>query len=220
MNVLPYVNARPVAFATLLVVVAMAACSSGSNTSKPVTTSPAGNATVAAGKTTVTAGQATAAPVENSPAGDIPDTQAFVAYHSTAGGYTLQVPEGWARTESGPNAAFDNKLQSIHVDVTSVAAAPTVDTVSANEVPQLTQQTQAFEQVDLKAVTLAGGPAVLLRYRVNSAPDSVTGKTTRLEVDRYELFKNGKMAAISLSAPAGSDNVDIWNQISGSFAWD
>jgi hypothetical protein len=47
----------------------------------------------------------------------------------------------------------------------------------------------------------------------------VTGKQYRLDVDRYELFKNGKVAAISLAVPAGSDNVDVSNLVSRSFQW-
>ena len=38
---------------------------------------------------------------EKNPPGDIPDDQVFVAYTSRAGGYSLKVPEGWARTEKG-----------------------------------------------------------------------------------------------------------------------
>ena len=66
----------------------------------------------------------------------------------------------------------------------------------------------------VEIVEPAGRPTLLIRYRANSAPDAVTGKQVRLEVDRYEFFKNGQLAALSLSAPAGSDNVDAWNQIS------
>jgi len=91
--------------------------------------------------------------------------------------------------------------------------------VEANEVPQLTGAVEAFEKVEVKALDLPAGKAVRIRYRANSAPDPVTGKKVRLEIDRYELFKDGKVATISLSAPAGSDNVDVWAQISSSFKW-
>ena len=39
--------------------------------------------------------------------GDIPDNQVFVTFTSPTGGYQLQVPEGWARTDdpSGPSCA-------------------------------------------------------------------------------------------------------------------
>jgi len=156
---------------------------------------------------------------EKNPPGDIPDDQAFVAYHSDAGGYTVDVPEGWARTQSGPNVSFVDKLDSIAVEITAGTEAPTIDSVGANEVPQLTGEVEAFEKVMVKAIDLPAGKAVLIRYRANSAPDAVTGKKVRLEIDRFELFKDGKLAVISLSAPAGSDNVDVWNQISRSFKW-
>jgi hypothetical protein len=156
---------------------------------------------------------------EKNPPGDIPDDQAFVAYHSDAGGYTVDVPEGWARTESGSNVSFVDKLDSIAVEITASAEAPTVDSVEANEVPQLTGEVEAFEKVEVKALDLPAGKAVRIRYRANSAPDSVTGKKVRLEIDRFELFKDGKLAVISLSAPVGSDNVDVWEQISSSFKW-
>jgi hypothetical protein len=157
--------------------------------------------------------------VENNPPGDIPDDQVFVSYHSDAGGYSLDVPEGWARSETGPNVSFVDKLDSIKVEITSGSAAPTVQSTTDSDVPQLEQQVEAFEKVEIKAVDLPAGQAVRIRYRENSAPDSVTGKKVRLEVDRYELFKDGKLAAISLAAPAGSDNVDVWKQISDSFKW-
>jgi hypothetical protein len=169
---------------------------------------------------TSAAAQASPLAPENSPAGDIPDNQAFVSYHPTAGGYSLQVPEGWARSESGTDVSFVNKFNSITVGVTASAAAPTVDSVTANELPRLQQQVEAFEQVEVTALDLPAGKAIRIRYRSNSAPDAVTGKKVRLETDRYELFKAGKTAALSLSAPAGSDNVDVWKQISESFAWD
>ena len=78
---------------------------------------------------------------------------------------------------------------------------------------------RAFQEIKVQAVALSSGSAVLLRYRANSEPNQVTGKVYRLEVDRYEIFRSGRLASVSLSAPAGSDNVDVWNKISGSFGW-
>jgi hypothetical protein len=181
-------------------------CGSGSSTSTPSTSG---------GSTSVPG----AVEQEQNPPGDIPDDQVFISYHSDVGGYTLDVPEGWARAESGSNVKLVDKLDSISVEITSQSAAPTVASAEANDVPALQAQVEAFERVKVEAVDLPTGKAVLIRYRANSAPDAVTGKKVRLEIDRYELFKDGKMAAISLSAPAGSDNVDVWNQISKSFKW-
>lgn len=193
-----------VATFVLACLVAVLACGSGSSQSD----GPSGT------------GQPTAVPEEDNPPGDIPDDQAFVPYHSDAGGYTLDTPEGWARTESGANVSFADKLHIISVDSSNADQAPTADSVTAEELPALASRTEAFEQVSVKKIDLPAGPAVLVKYRANSQPDSVTGKKIRMEVDRYELFKDGKLAALSISAPAGSDNVDVSRQISRSFTWD
>ena len=164
-------------------------------------------------------GQDTPVPEGDSPPGDIPDNQVFVSYHSSGGGYTLDTPEGWARTESGPSVTFTDKLHRIAVDVSDGSTLPTVESVTADDIPTLAASVEAFEKVKVESVNLPSGPAVFVRYRENSALDSVTGKKVRLETDRYEFFKDGKLAVLSLSAPAGSDNVDVWRQISRSFTW-
>lgn len=160
-----------------------------------------------------------AARAEVNPPGDIPDTQAFVTYRSADGGYAIAMPEGWARTETGPNVVFADKLHRFTVEVACVDTAPTVESATRIDVAALARQVPAFELVSVEAVDVPAGPAILIRYRANSAPDEVTGKQIRLDVDRYELFKDGRLAAISLAAPAGSDNVDVSNRVSRSFRW-
>jgi hypothetical protein len=173
------------------------------------------------GATPTTEAVPTQAPVgqEQNPPGDIPDNQAFVQYTSADGGYAVSMPEGWARKEDGPNVSFSDKLHTFTVEVTCAAAAPTVDSANTVGVPALAQKEPAFALVGIKAIDLPSGPAVLIQYQTNSAPDEVTGKQIRLDVDRYEIFKDGKLAAISLRVPAGSDNVDVSNKVSGSFQW-
>lgn len=173
------------------------------------------------GATPSTAPLPTQAPAgqEQNPTGDIPDNQAFVPYTSAGGGYTVSMPEGWARKEDGPNVTFSDKRHTFTVEITCAAAAPTVDSANNVDVPALAQKEPAFALVGVKAIDLPAGPAVLIQYQTNSAPDEVTGKQIRLEVDRYEVFKDGKLAAISLRVPAGSDNVDVSNTVSRSFQW-
>jgi hypothetical protein len=156
---------------------------------------------------------------EVNPPGDIPDNQAFVTYTSATGGYAIAMPEGWARQESGPNVTFTDKLHRFTVEVRCADAAPTAAAAKSVEAPALAQQLPAFTLGDVVAIDLPAGPAILMRYQVNSAPDEVTGKRIRLDVDRYELFRDGREVAISLAVPAGSDNVDVSNQVSRSFQW-
>jgi hypothetical protein len=156
---------------------------------------------------------------EVNPPGDIPDNQAFVTYTAKDGGYSIAMPEGWARQEAGPNVTFVDKLHQFSVEVRCAETASTVESAKTVEATDLAQQVPAFELVDVTAVDLPAGPGILVRYRTNSAPDEVTGKQIRLDVDRYELFKDGREVVISLAVPAGSDNVDVSNQVSRSFRW-
>lgn len=153
------------------------ACGSGS-------TSTQSNPSLSPGASA--ASQPTAVATENNPAGDIPDNQAFVKYHSDAGGYTLDTPEGWARSVSGPNVSLSSKLSSLAVDIASATSAPTVDSVTANELPVVGAQVEAFEKVSVESVDLPSGKAVRIRYRANSAPDAVTGK----KVPRSRSLRN------------------------------
>jgi hypothetical protein len=156
---------------------------------------------------------------EQNPPGDIPDNQAFVVYTSTAGGYSISMPEGWARTEDGANVRFADKLHVFTVEISCANESVSVDAFTKVELPQLSQQIPAFELVDVAPISLPAGEGILIRYRTNSQPDEVTGKQYRLDVDRYDLTANGRLAVISLAVPAGSDNVDVSNLVSQSFRW-
>lgn len=166
---------------------------------------------------------ATEAPAqaEQNPAGDIPDSQAFVTYSSAAGGYAIDMPEGWARQEDGTNVTFSDKLHAFSVSIYCSDAAPTDATAQAEAQPggSLQAAMPGFELVAISDIQLPVGKAVRITYRADSAPDDVTGKQHRIDVDRYELFHNGTVAVISLVSPAGSDNMDVFRHVSESFTW-
>lgn len=169
-------------------------------------------------ETPVASNEQPVAPEQN-PVGDIPDSQAFVTYTSPTGGYTLQVPEGWARTENGTDVSFADKLDGVKVLITAAAIAPTSKTAPGNEVATLQKSGRAVQITSVKDVQLPSGPAVLLEYTSNSDPNPVTGKQVRLEDNSYLFFKSGKLAALTLWAPLGADNVDQWQQMAKSFTW-
>jgi hypothetical protein len=68
-------------------------------------------------------------------------------------------------------------------------------------------------------LTRPAGRVVLIRYRARSRRDAVTGKTVVNDVERYEFWKAGRLAAVTLQAPRGSDNVDPWRTVTTSFRW-
>ncbi|MBA2287396.1 MAG: hypothetical protein H0W02_18140 [Ktedonobacteraceae bacterium] len=150
---------------------------------------------------------------------DIPDSQAFVIYLSSANTYHLEVPEGWAQTANGTDVSFASDLNALEVTLTHAAAQPTASTVRNDQAVTLQQTGRAIRDVKVQDVHLSTGPAVLITYTSNSAPNAVTNKQVRLENNRYLFFHKGNLATLTLSAPVGADNVDQWARIARSFKW-
>jgi hypothetical protein len=155
---------------------------------------------------------------EKNPPGDIPDSQVFILYRSSLG-FSLKIPEGWARTDRTDGAAFVDKYDTVDVSVASAAVAPTAESAANNEAVALTKSARAVKVSAVEDVRLPAGPAVLIVYTSNSAPNAVTNKQIRLENNRYLYYHAGKLATLDLSAPAGADNVDQWKLMSDSFRW-
>jgi len=159
-------------------------------------------------------------PIESTPPGDIPDTFQYPVYAPKGAPFTARYPEGWARkTGPGSTVSFAQDLFSISFRWSPASAAPTVASARSSDVPGLRCAEPAFRLESVGSVSLPAGPAVVIRFQQNSAPNSVTGKQSRLEVFRYELYKNGTEAVLSLAAPVNSDVVDPWRTIREGFKW-
>ncbi|MFF1688356.1 MULTISPECIES: hypothetical protein [unclassified Streptomyces] len=183
----------------------VAGCSSGSGS--------------ASGGGTTTGSSATPAPAESNPAGDIPDNQVYVAYKPAGGGFTVKVPEGWSRTAAANSVTFTDKLNRIEITPANASAAPTAQSVNAKTVSALRKQVPAFRMGKVTTVSRQGGKAVLVTYRGDSAPDSVTGKVVHDAFERYSFYRNGHEVDLTLSGPVGADNVDPWRIVSDSLRW-
>ena len=155
---------------------------------------------------------------EKNPPGDIPDNQAFVAFKSPLG-FAVKVPEGWARRELPGGVNFSDKYNQLQVAVSPQASAPTLASLKANEVAALEKSPKAVRVASVKALALPAGQALVVHYGANSDPNPVTNKAIRLDNARYYFWKAGKLATLTVSAPAGADNVDQWQLMAKSFAW-
>jgi hypothetical protein len=156
---------------------------------------------------------------EVSPAGDIPDNQAFVAFTAADHAFTVRVPEGWARTVTPGGIEFTDKLNTIAIASLSTVVAPTVDSVTTLEVPAIAKSTHGYQPGKVTQVNRIAGQAILITYGADSAPNSVTGKVVPQSVERYEFYQSGKQVTITLSGATGADNVDPWRIVTDSFSW-
>src|SRR5262245_29701683 len=165
-------------------------------------------------------GSSTPTPVakDTSPPGDIPDNQAFVAYRPAGAGFTVKVPEGWARVDDNGAITFTDKLNSIGIESHGAGSAPTAGQVRA-DLPRLARQVKGFSRPRVSVVSRHAGRAVLIRYLAQAAPNEVTGRTGTNAVERYSFFHDGRAVVLTLSGPKGADNVDPWRIVTDSLRW-
>ena len=152
------------------------------------------------------------------PPGDIPDTQAFVDYHSPLG-FSVKVPEGWSRRDAPDGVFFASTYDAVSVRLGRSVAAPSPASVKRDQAAALAKSAAAVRITKIAAVRLPAGRAVLISFSSNSKPNPVTGKAIRLENDQYLFWKDGRLATLVLSAPLGADNVDQWQLMARSFQW-
>jgi hypothetical protein len=189
------------------------------STSAALASSPTPPASSSAAGTPTTGSAASSAQREVNPAGDIPDSQAFVAYTPSSNRFTVTVPEGWARTDTAAGVLFTDKYNSIRVETRPATSAPTTVSVRASEVPALAGSAANFQLGDVTLVSRKAGAAVLLTYHADTPPNPVTGKVTTAAFERYVFFKAGTEVLITVGAPVGGDNVDPWRKVTDSFRW-
>ena len=160
----------------------------------------------------------TAVAPEANPPGDIPDDQVFITYRSPEG-FSLQVPEGWSRSNGPGGVTFADKYGRIVISATKVTKAPTEAGVKQQEIPDLLASGHALKIKKVRRLKLPAGNAVVVDYLSNSEVNSVTDRKIRLENRRIYYFQSGTEVVLTLSAPAGADNVDQWKMMAESFRW-
>jgi len=177
-----------------LVVLALAAAGCGSSSSS---SSSGASTTASQAARTIAAKPAP----EVSPAGDIPDNQAYVRYTPPGAGFSVKVPEGWSRTQTRGAAVFTDKLNAIRVEAVPHPPAPAKRAGTSSTVKR------------------TAGSAQKLTYMMTSTPDPVTGKSVTDAVERYTFTHGGKTVVLTLSGPKGADNVDPWRIVTDSLRW-
>jgi hypothetical protein len=154
--------------------------------------------------------------VESNPPGDIPDNIAFVLYTNAAAGYSFTHPEGWGEQENGAAVTFTDKLNGISADTASIPTPLDEPTARTQEVPRLSASEGAFQLVSVAPVSVPAGNGVLIVYRRNAAPDPVTGRQVRAEVQEYLISNGASSVRLALFGPVGADNVDAYRTIAQS----
>ncbi|MBU2359663.1 MAG: hypothetical protein KKB02_12150 [Alphaproteobacteria bacterium] len=160
----------------------------------------------------------TAVAPETNPPGDIPDNQAFITYTSPSG-FSMQVPEGWSRSDTPDGVTFIDKYGEVDIAIVTADTAPTPEGVKAKQVADMIATGHAVDVTGIRTMPLPAGDAVAVDYTSNSALNPVTNRQIRLENRRFYVFHSGQEAVVTMSAPAGADNVDAWKMMADTFRW-
>ncbi len=160
----------------------------------------------------------TAVTPEVSPPGDIPDNQVFILFTSPQG-FSLKVPEGWARKDGTNDTVFSDKYNRIALSVGSLVQPLDLSYAKSTLAPDIEKSGRAVKIVSVSEVKFRSGKAIKIAYDANSEPNEVTNKQIRQENERFYYAKNGMLVSLSLTAPKGADNADQWKLISSSFRW-
>jgi hypothetical protein len=201
-----------VGVAAAAALLALTGCGSGHMSQAPAASTSGGGATTHA---TSTGGPgALQAEANATAAGDIPDNQVFLLFKNRAGSYSMKYPEGWVQQGLGPRVTFRDKNNIVRIVVSS-SAAPTNASVQAD----VGGLTGAHVQSGPQAMALPHAKAYKVVYSTESAPNAVTGKRVKLVVDRYYVWKPGRLAVVDLGTPEGVDNVDAYRLMIESFRW-
>jgi hypothetical protein len=153
---------------------------------------------------------------EHNPPGDIPDNQVFVDFAPPGAGFSVKVPEGWARSDADGASTFTDNYNSLRLEVRPTASAPSAASARRDELPELAQRTAGYKAGTVETVSRTPGQMVRITYGADSPVDPVTGTTRRLDVERYELWHDGMEIVLTLSGARGADNVDPWRIVTDS----
>jgi len=168
-------------------------------------------------------GQASTPPNPNgpevNPAGDIPDNQAYVRYAPPGGGFTVKVPEGWARSSAAGAVTFTDKLNAIRIESAPAHARLTARGARQTALPKLRASVTGFQLGTVGTVARTAGSAVRITYLAAAKGSPVTGKGGTDAVERYVFFHKGRDVILTLSGPKGADNVDPWKLVTDSVRW-
>ena len=131
----------------------------------------------------------------------------------------MKVPEGWARSDAATGAAFADKYGRIDLATTALQKVPSEASIKSGAIATLKADGHAVDVKTVRTMKLPAGKTVAVDYLSNSEVNPVTGRKIRLENRRLYFVHGDKEVTLTLSAPAGADNVDQWKMMAESFRW-
>jgi hypothetical protein len=184
---------------------------------------------VAAGRGPTTVGTPQNPPSVASKAGAAPSMsevfhpQGFISFIPRERLFTVMVPGGWKRVDEAGATTFTDQVDTFRIEQRPVAVPPIPETVRLHDLPALANANANSNANDLTAavsvVDRRAGPAVVTTYLTAAAHSLVDPKASVDAVERYQFWRHGQEAILTVSGPAGFDNTALWRTITDSLRW-
>jgi hypothetical protein len=147
-------------------------------------------------------------------AGNEWDDQVFITYRSSQS-FSLKVPEGWTRTETASRVVFEDRHWRIEVSIINPRASPIAATARA---ARFAKRHPAVVIQCVRETKLPAGRSIQIRF-TSALPRPGAKKEFGLASERYLITGFGKIAVLTLCAPAVMQAADLWRLIANSFRW-
>ena len=148
-------------------------------------------------------------------AGNEWDHRVFITYRSSQG-FSLKVPESWTRTETASSVVFEDKHRRIEVSIVNPRASPIAATARA---ARFAKRRPAVVIHCVRETKLPAGRAIQITFTSACQPSPGAKKEFGLASERYLITGFGKIAVLTLCAPAVAQAADLWKLIANSFRW-
>ena len=143
----------------------------------------------------------------------------FIAFIPPTHLFTVMVPAGWSRVDATASTTFSDQVDAIQIEQQSAAVPPSPETVRLHDLPVLGAASANYLTAAVSVVHRRAGPAVSTTYQTVAPHSLVDPKASVEVVERYQFWRNGQEAILTLSGPAGFDNTTLWRTITDSLQW-
>ena len=126
------------------------------------------------------------------------------------------MPVSWTRTKTPSSVVFKDTHRRIEVSIVDVTASSTRSRARAD---RFADSSGVVEIHSVREAKLPAGRSIQISFTSAFGRSPAANYDIRLDSERYLIIGCGKIAVLTLCAPAVAETADLWKAIAASFRW-
>jgi hypothetical protein len=118
--------------------------------------------------------------------------------------------------ETPSSVVFEDKHHRLEVSIVDVTATPIAAKARAT---RFVKRPRAVAIRCVREAKLPAGRSIQIRFTSAFERSPAVNNEIRLDCERYLITGSGKIAVLTLCAPAAVQATDLWKMIADSFRW-